>query len=124
MFISPNHLSSRSVEKYKCHTPAASEHPSRPSSESTKEEMKGKISEAPSTHKDAKAQALLRGQCVVTGTLHLDAPEDVILASGDETPMGSVECAHIIPEAIFFNVETKEDANKKACHVLYFFASY
>ncbi|EKM77946.1 hypothetical protein AGABI1DRAFT_107734 [Agaricus bisporus var. burnettii JB137-S8] len=81
------------LKKYKGRTPAPSDYSSRPPYEETKKEMKDTIIEAPKNHQDAKAQALFRDdwRCVVTGTLHLDAPEDIILASDEETTMGSTD---------------------------------
>ncbi|XP_006458932.1 hypothetical protein AGABI2DRAFT_115898 [Agaricus bisporus var. bisporus H97] len=77
------------LKKYKGRTPAPSDYSSRPSFEETKDT----IIEAPKNHQDAKAQTLLRDNwcCVVSGTLHIDAPEDIILASDEETTMGSTE---------------------------------
>ncbi|KAF7773453.1 hypothetical protein Agabi119p4_5620 [Agaricus bisporus var. burnettii] len=81
------------LKKYKSRTLAPNDYSSRPSFEETKKEMKDTIVEAPKNHQDAKAQALLRDNwcCVVSGSLHLDAPEDIILASDEETTMGPTE---------------------------------
>ncbi|KAI9509931.1 hypothetical protein F5148DRAFT_1011536 [Russula earlei] len=102
-------------KKYKGRTPKPSEHPSRPSFEAVKNQVKVDVSEAPKDHRDAKRKALIRDnwRCVVTGFVDLNAPEDII-AQSEQPPRGiNTECAHIIPEATFFGVNPKSEENTK-----------
>ena len=49
----------------------------------------------------------------MTNIVHLDAPDDII-AQLEQDAMGVyTECAHIIPEATFFNVSPKTEDNSK-----------
>ncbi|XP_006458873.1 hypothetical protein AGABI2DRAFT_191014 [Agaricus bisporus var. bisporus H97] len=102
-------------KKHRGPTPTPSEHPSRPSFETTKKDIEAEITEAPRNHKEAKIQALIRDnwRCVVTGTLHKDAPADIFKAAEPPIITAYTECAHIIPEAIFFNIKSKEEKSPK-----------
>ncbi|KAH0826493.1 hypothetical protein J3R83DRAFT_5497 [Lanmaoa asiatica] len=100
-------------KKYKGRTPKPSQHPSRPSFEVTKEEIKKNITQAPKNHQDAKYRALLRDRwrCMVTGAPERDAPP----SERDSTTkiLIHTQCAHIIPESTFFRVIPKEKENSK-----------
>ncbi|KAK2461245.1 hypothetical protein APHAL10511_006772 [Amanita phalloides] len=99
----------RPFKKNKGRTPTPSDHPSRPSFDKVKADLKAMIKGAPKDHKEAKKQALVRDgcRCVVTGKYDVIAEKEslvdvnVILAAG-----GSVhtELAHILPESTYFNV--------------------
>ncbi|KAI9507875.1 hypothetical protein F5148DRAFT_980748, partial [Russula earlei] len=90
-------------KKYKGRTPKPSEHPSRPSFEGVKNQIKVDISVAPKNHHDAKRKAN-NWRCIVTGLIDLDAPEDNIAPFEQSSPGIYTECAHIIPEATFFGL--------------------
>ncbi|KAI9436374.1 hypothetical protein F5148DRAFT_1380312 [Russula earlei] len=102
-------------KKYKGRTPKPSEHPSRPSFEGVKNQIKVDISVAPKNHHDAKRKALIRDnwRCIVTGLIDLDAPEDNIAPFEQSSPGIYTECAHIIPEATFFGLVPKSGENSK-----------
>ncbi|KAG9309719.1 hypothetical protein JVU11DRAFT_10395 [Chiua virens] len=96
-------------KKAKGRTPASSDHPSRPSFDRLKEDLKATITEAPKDHRQAKAQALIRDhyQCVATGQYDLIAHKEsivdveTIVAAG--TPVHT-ELAHILPESTYFGI--------------------
>ncbi|KAH0836916.1 hypothetical protein J3R83DRAFT_8733 [Lanmaoa asiatica] len=101
-------------KKYKGRTPKPSQHPSRPSFEVTKEEIK-KILPRPRriTKTPNIMLALLRDRwrCMVTGALERDAPP----SERDSTTKFLIhtQCAHIIQESTFFGVIPKEKENSK-----------
>ncbi|KAH9955466.1 hypothetical protein BC827DRAFT_1347593 [Russula dissimulans] len=102
--------------KFKSRTPGPSSHPSRPSFETVKDEMKVDIREAPKNHCDAKIRALMRDnwRCVVTGILDMNAPDDITAELDLTQESGQfTECAHILPESTFFGVKPKSDNNLK-----------
>jgi hypothetical protein len=102
-------------KKYRGRTPKTSEHPSRPSFEVVKDEVKVDITQASRNHKVAKDRALIRDnwRCVVTGIIDCRAPAHII-AQLDPTTVGVyTQCAHIIPEATYFGVEPKSKENTK-----------
>ncbi|KAF8447183.1 hypothetical protein L210DRAFT_3641146 [Boletus edulis BED1] len=101
-------------KKYRGRTPKPSEHPSRPSFEGVKDEVKVVITQAPRDHVEAKYHALTRDnwRCVVTGTLDRRAPEHI--AQLDPTAaVVHTRCAHIIPESTYFGVQPKSKENNK-----------
>ncbi|KAF5376150.1 hypothetical protein D9615_007748 [Tricholomella constricta] len=97
-------------KEFKGRTPNSSAHPSRPSFEAVKRQLKVDIREAPKNHKDAKDRALIRDnwRCVATGLIDSAVPEDPPPEFAIHT-----ECAHIIPEASFFGVNPKSEQNPK-----------
>jgi len=123
------------VLKFKGRTPSPSYHPSRPSFQAVKGQIKDDIREAPKNHSDAKIrvsglpplfsssfslleQALMRDnwRCVVTGMLEFNTPSDIKakLDLKKET-IAFTECAHIIPESTFFRVDPKLGDDVKVC---------
>jgi len=94
------------VMKYRGRAPATSTHPSRYPFAQHWQDMKAKITEA---LKDANNWG-----CVVTGHVQYGAPDEVILGiEGNSLVHGcNTKCAHIIPEATFFNVKEK---SQKVC---------
>ncbi|EKM77897.1 hypothetical protein AGABI1DRAFT_86136 [Agaricus bisporus var. burnettii JB137-S8] len=101
-------------KKHKGRTPTSSEQSSISSPEATKKETETEVSEAPRNHKEAKSQALIRDnwRCVVTGTLHDDAPASVIKAADSPVVVAYTECAHIIPAAMFLSVKPTDSEDK------------
>ncbi|XP_006458875.1 hypothetical protein AGABI2DRAFT_115848 [Agaricus bisporus var. bisporus H97] len=102
-------------KKHKGRTPTSSEQSSISSLEATKKETETEaVSEAPRNHKEAKSQALIRDnwRCVVTGTLHDDAPASVIKAADSPVVVAYTECAHIIPAAMFLSVKPTDSEDK------------
>jgi len=97
-------------KKFKGRTPTSSEHPSRSSFEAVKSQVKVDIREAPKNHKGAKDRALIRDnwRCVATGLIDCNIPQDPPPEFAINT-----ECAHIIPEATFFGVDSKSEPNPK-----------
>ncbi|KAF5388374.1 hypothetical protein D9615_000746 [Tricholomella constricta] len=89
-------------KKFKGRTPSSSAHPSRPSFEAVKRQVKVDIREVPKNHKAAKDRALIRDnwRCVATGLIDSNVPEDPPPEFAIYT-----ECAHIIPEATFFGLD-------------------
>ncbi|KAK7030885.1 hypothetical protein VNI00_013995 [Paramarasmius palmivorus] len=113
----------RPFKKSKGHTPASSDHPSRPSfDEVTKKILLGKIIEAPKNHTEAKRLALIRDgfRCVATGmydskilkTPNFEQP------TPRNQPMVHTECAHIVPQSTYFNVSTNADKRDYSASVL------
>ncbi|KAK0436852.1 uncharacterized protein EV420DRAFT_1589940, partial [Desarmillaria tabescens] len=93
----------RPFKKFKGRTPAPSDHPSRPSFDVLKRDLRSKIREAPNPHTEAKDLALVRDgfRCVVTGSYdHNTAP-------------CYTRCAHIVPESTYFNVSDQGPSNTK-----------
>ncbi|KAF8546694.1 hypothetical protein OG21DRAFT_1055035 [Imleria badia] len=93
----------------------AETHPSRPSFEVVKDQVKVDITQAPKNHKDAKDHALVRDnwRCVITGILDCRAPDSIIAQLDPTTVRVYTQCAHIIPEATYFGVEPKSKENIK-----------
>ncbi|KAH8801243.1 hypothetical protein DL96DRAFT_1635691 [Flagelloscypha sp. PMI_526] len=94
-----------SFKRYKGRTPASNSPPDGPYFEAYKSRLLTSISTPPTTHIEAKSQALIRDafRCVVSGKYDRVAPVsgDIKRAAG-----GGVytELAHIIPESTYFDV--------------------
>ncbi|KAN0074642.1 hypothetical protein V8E55_011691 [Tylopilus felleus] len=102
-------------KKYRGRTSKPSEHPSRPSFEVVKDEVKVDITLAPRNYRDAKDHALVRDnwRCVVTGTTDRRAPKRILAQLDPMAPAIYTQCAHIIPKAMYFGVEPKSKENTK-----------
>jgi hypothetical protein len=98
----------RPFKKNKGRTPTPSDHPSRPSFDKVKADLKAMIKEAPKDHREAKTQALVRDgyRCVVTGKYDVLAETESLVDLEVILTAGSVhtELAHILPESTYFNV--------------------
>ncbi|KAJ3576489.1 hypothetical protein NP233_g397 [Leucocoprinus birnbaumii] len=101
-------------KKYRVRTPATSSPPSRRSLEDHWRQVKAKVAQAPKNHKDAKDQALVRDNwtCAATGLVHFDAPTDSF-TDPPPTEGAYLDCAHIIPEDTFLDVNEKDGGNPK-----------
>ncbi|KAF8349100.1 hypothetical protein F5887DRAFT_879149 [Amanita rubescens] len=108
----------RPFRKFKGRTPVPSDHPSRPSFDKTKLDIKALIKEAPETHTEAKKQALIRDgyKCVVTGKYDMEAYKGslvdrrVIHAAGNPV---HTELAHILPDSTYFDVSDTRTSSPK-----------
>ena len=120
------------VAKSKGRTPKPGEHPLSPSFETTKDEVKAGITQATKDCKGTKervsewlqcyslslflalttlpAQALIRDnrECLTTGTLDHTADRGSVTDVKIHT-----QCAHIIPQGMFFGVDPKSKDNSK-----------
>ncbi|EPQ57615.1 hypothetical protein GLOTRDRAFT_120712 [Gloeophyllum trabeum ATCC 11539] len=112
----------RAFRKYQGRTPFTSDHLSRPSFDQQRLLPKASIKEAPKNHSTAKAQALLRDgyRCAVTGaydTLAQDMLNDEL--ADPQVWLVDTECAHIVPESTYFNVNTdnSQEASSKKDYV-------
>jgi len=99
----------RPVMKYRGRAPATSTHPSRHPFAQHWQDMKAKITETPKNHRDAN-----NWRCVVTGHVQYGTSDEVILGIEGNSSVHrcNTKCAHIIPEATFFNVQEK---SQKVC---------
>ncbi|KAK0435688.1 uncharacterized protein EV420DRAFT_1592662 [Desarmillaria tabescens] len=107
----------RPFKKFKGRTPAPSDHPSRPSFDVLKRDLRSKIREAPKSHTEAKDLALVRDgfRCVVTGSYDHNTVEETSASTDEIGEAGTVytRCAHIVPESTYFNVSDQGPSNTK-----------
>ncbi|KAK0216735.1 hypothetical protein EDD85DRAFT_798168 [Armillaria nabsnona] len=107
----------RPFKKFKGRTPASSDHPSRPSFDVLKRDLRSKIREAPKTHKEAKDLALVRDgfRCVVTGVYDQNTVGETSASLDEIGEAGTVytQCTHIVPESPYFNVSGQDPNNTK-----------
>jgi len=96
----------RAFRMHKGRTPAPSTHASRPSFETRKAMIKYMLQQAPQSHKQAKANALVRDgfRCVISGRYDINSAESNKELGGELkragiTDMSLTECAHIFPES-------------------------
>ncbi|KAI0290632.1 hypothetical protein B0F90DRAFT_592237 [Multifurca ochricompacta] len=116
-------------------TPKPSDHPSRRSFETVRNQPKIDITQAPKNLKDAKdrvrgrpyfkssspfltcclEKALIRDnwKCFVTGIVHKGASDQILAQLDRQATVAHTGCAHIIPEAKFFGVNPKSVENSK-----------
>ncbi|KAG7085671.1 hypothetical protein E1B28_003216 [Marasmius oreades] len=106
-------------KKHRTKTPASSEHASRPSFDKDKGALLAVLKEAPQDRRTAKKQALIRDgyRCVVTGKYHAEIPASFEVDEEDKNLVDSVftQCAHVVPEATYFDISDKVSQAKKLC---------
>ncbi|KAH7886546.1 hypothetical protein F5I97DRAFT_1867971 [Phlebopus sp. FC_14] len=107
----------RPFKKSKGPTPRSSDHPSRPSFDRVKEDLKAQIKEAPKDRKGAKTQALIRDgyRCPVTGLYDMIASKQSLVDGRSIKEAGGAvhtELAHILPESTYFDI-SKASTDKK-----------
>ncbi|KAJ4488738.1 hypothetical protein C8J55DRAFT_423240 [Lentinula edodes] len=98
----------RSFYKFKgSRTPFTPSHPSRPSFDARVQEIKATILQAPKNHSEAKDKALVRDgyRCVVTGIIDTKCKGFFDLTELKNSGTLRTECAHIMPEATYFDLD-------------------
>ncbi|CCM02473.1 uncharacterized protein FIBRA_04573 [Fibroporia radiculosa] len=115
----------RPFKKYKGRTPAPSSHPSQPSFDILKTDLRAKIQEAPKNHEDAKLKALIRDgfRCIVTGKYEMNAMLNPSLAPSlkelEQVGVVRTQCTHIVPVSTYFGVSSSDSNEKKSDYLCF-----
>ncbi|KAJ3567816.1 hypothetical protein NP233_g6108 [Leucocoprinus birnbaumii] len=103
-------------KKYRSQTPpTGTEYPSSHCFDDRWKEVKANITLAPRNHKDAKDRAFVRDNwtCIATGSIHRDAPREILDRRTPKSLSTYLVCAHIIPEGALFDVKERPGGNPK-----------
>ncbi|KZT04273.1 uncharacterized protein LAESUDRAFT_658023, partial [Laetiporus sulphureus 93-53] len=99
----------RAFRRFKCRTPHASTHPSRPSFEYTKEQIARILQEYPRDHYHARTLAMLRDghRCMLTHRTDVHYHRSVYAhtGKGGSESVSALECAHIFSESTNTNLQ-------------------